>query len=264
MVRFRSALSGLFLGLALGAVASAQTPGQQSPSSLGAPATPPPAAPAPAKAPKPATSTPAKKPPVVTPGKASPHAQKAAAPAKQKLHKPPPAKPAPQPAAPAPEPAAPEPPPATAAAPETAKGTASGLPLPRFAALRSDEVNMRTGPGTRYPIDWVYRRRDLPVEIEREFEVWRLISDADGTKGWVHQATLTGRRTFEIRDKDRTLRHDPQDSADAVAVLKPGVVGRIRTCAAGADWCEVQAGEYRGFLKRMDFWGSYPGEAVNN
>ena len=50
------------------------------------------------------------------------------------------------------------------------------------AALRSDEVNLRAGPGTRYPIDWVYKRRDQPVEILREFEVWRLVQDPDGIK----------------------------------------------------------------------------------
>ena len=43
---------------------------------------------------------------------------------------------------------------------EVNKGSATGLPLPRFAALRSDEVNLRAGPGTGYPIDWVYKRRD--------------------------------------------------------------------------------------------------------
>ena len=87
---------------------------------------------------------------------------------------------------------------------------------------------MRAGPGTRYPIDWVYKRRDLPVEIEREFEVWRLVKDPDGTKGWVHQATLTGRRTLRRHRRgarcccaSRTTTRRP------VAELKPGVIGRI-------------------------------------
>ncbi|WP_408734992.1 SH3 domain-containing protein [Asaia prunellae] len=57
---------------------------------------------------------------------------------------------------------------------------------------------MRKGPGQRYPIEWVYHRRGLPVEVEREFDVWRLIEDSDGMKGWVHQATLVGQRTFVI------------------------------------------------------------------
>ncbi|MCH4092105.1 SH3 domain-containing protein [Acetobacter sp.] len=78
------------------------------------------------------------------------------------------------------------------------KGSNTGLPLPRFAALRADDVNMRAGPGQRYPIQWVYHRRGLPVQIEREFDVWRLVEDSDGVKGWVHQATLIGSRDFAI------------------------------------------------------------------
>ena len=156
-----------------------------------------------------------------------------------------------------PKPAKPAPPP-----PDPNKGTVTGLALPRFAALRADEVNLRAGPGDRYPIEWLYKRRGMPVEIEREFEVWRLVTVPDGTKGWVHSATLMGRRDFIIRDKERTLRAGPVDTARAVAVLKPGVVGRIRSCAADASWCKVQVGGYRGWLPRDAFWGALPNEAI--
>lgn len=76
------------------------------------------------------------------------------------------------------------------------KGTVTGLPVPRFLALRADVVNMRAGPGMRYPIQWIYHRRHMPVMVLREFDVWRLIQDADGQKGWVQQAILTGERYF--------------------------------------------------------------------
>jgi SH3-like domain-containing protein len=145
---------------------------------------------------------------------------------------------------------------------EPEKPVGTGLPLPRFAALRSDDVNLRAGPGTRYPIGWVYKRRDLPMEIEREFEVWRLVKDPDGIRGWVHQATLTGRRTFMVQGADATLRAEPKDDSGPVAILKVGVIGRIRSCEAGSDWCRVQAGDYRGFLKRSQFWGTLPDEVV--
>lgn len=156
-----------------------------------------------------------------------------------------------------PDPAPPEP----ARPEEPLKGTNTGLPLPRFASLRSDEVNFRTGPGTRYPIEWVYKRRDLPVVIEREFEVWRLIRDQEGVKGWVHQATLFGRRTVVVTGGERKLRRGPGQEV-AVATLKPGVIGRLRGCEAAARWCEVQVQDYRGWLGRDEFWGIYPGEAV--
>lgn len=145
--------------------------------------------------------------------------------------------------------------------PEKPEGVVSKLP--RFASLRSDDVNMRAGPGTRYRIDWVYRRRDLPVEIEREFDVWRWVSDPEGIHGWVHQATLMGRRSFVVEKAEATLRSDPNDAAPAVAILKPGVIGRIRSCAAASDWCDVQTGPYRGYVRRQAFWGLLPGEAIN-
>jgi len=188
---------------------------------------------------KPPTHAAAEKPAAVQPGAAPPTAL--------------PLKPPAKPLLPAPEHAAPQPP----------SGAASGLPLPRFAALRSDEVNLRAGPGTRYPIDWVYKRRDLPVEIEREFEVWRLVAAPDGEKGWVHQATLTGRRSFIVMGGERRLRATAGDAAAAVARLKPGVIGRILHCDGASEWCRVQVDDYRGWLKRSEFWGSFAGEAVN-
>jgi SH3-like domain-containing protein len=143
-------------------------------------------------------------------------------------------------------------------------GSVTNLPLPRWASLRADEVNLRVGPGLRFPIEWQYHRRDLPVEILREVEVWRLIEDEDGVKGWVHSATLTGRRSFVVKVPEAVLRAAGAETAVPVARLKAGVVGRIRDCDAGAAWCEVQVDEYRGFLRRDQFFGTMPGEAVGN
>lgn len=175
---------------------------------------------------------------------------------KPATHKPPPAKPAP------PKPTAAPPPPSAEPAADPQKGSNTGLPLPRFAALKTDEVNFRRGPGTRYPIEWVYKRRDLPVQIEREFEVWRLIADPDGSKGWVQAATLTGRRTAIVVGADRTLRQAASDTAGPVAKLEKGVIVRLRVCEAKSDWCQVQVGDYRGYIKRNDVWGIMPAEVI--
>lgn len=214
---------------------------------------------APARPPSPAPRVPVPgtkptTPPVVKPVAGSSHAQKPAAAVA-------PTKPVEPPAAAV---AAPGAAPAPAAKPEKTDeaGDKPSPKLPRFAALRSDEVNMRAGPGTRYPIQWTYRKRDLPVEIEREFEVWRLVRDIDGTRGWVHQATLTGRRNFIVKGGDATMRDAPKESGGAVAILKQGVIGRIRSCEANAEWCQVQTGSYRGYLKRDHIWGILPNEAV--
>ncbi|WP_264784587.1 SH3 domain-containing protein, partial [Asaia bogorensis] len=115
--------------------------------------------------------------------------------------------------------------------------------LPRFAAMRADKVFMRKGPGQRYPIEWVYHRRGLPVEVEREFDVWRLIEDSDGMKGWVHQATLVGQRTFVIPGQP------PEGHAAAVgeASAKSGdVIGKADARVLGYVPNETEARQRQG------------------
>jgi len=136
----------------------------------------------------------------------------------------------------------------------------SGLKLPRFASLRAEEVNLRTGPGTRYPIEWVYHRVNLPIEIIDEFDTWRRIRDWDGTEGWVHQSMLHGRRSIMVTDDLAMLRSDPQDGARGIARLEAGVLGRVDSC--GEIWCIVSTANRKGWLRRDQFYGIYPEEEI--
>lgn len=136
----------------------------------------------------------------------------------------------------------------------------TGLPLPRFVSLRAAEVNLRTGPGVRYPIDWVYRRRDLPVEIIDEHETWRRIRDWEGTIGWVHQSMLQGSRQVLVTGEARPLRKLPQKIADPIAVVEPGVIGELEICELG--WCQVNVEGLSGWMQRHEFYGVYPREKI--
>ncbi|HJQ60600.1 MAG TPA: SH3 domain-containing protein [Vineibacter sp.] len=145
------------------------------------------------------------------------------------------------------------------APPPLRKGT--GLPLPRFATLRSDETNVRAGPGSRYPIDWVFKRKAMPVEIVAEYENWRKIRDWQGAGGWVHQSLLTGKRSVTITAKEATLHKTPAGTAAPVAKLQTEVICGVRSCSG--DWCRVQVGPHVGWIERNKAWGVYPGEVVN-
>lgn len=136
----------------------------------------------------------------------------------------------------------------------------SGLPLPRFVSLRSDEVNLRTGPGVRYPVDWIYTRRDLPVEVIAEFETWRKIRDWQGTEGWVHQSMLSARRMVVVIGQERRLRAEPDEKSPSIALVDPNVVGRLISCPRDRTYCKLAFDNFQGWLKRGEFWGVYPGE----
>ncbi|ASG21715.1 SH3 domain-containing protein [Nitrospirillum viridazoti] len=137
----------------------------------------------------------------------------------------------------------------------------SGLPVPRFVTLRSNEVNVRTGPGVRYPVEWVFVKAGMPVEITAEFDTWRRIRDVEGTQGWVHQSTLSGRRGIIVTgQQSRTLRRDAASASEAVAQLDPGVIAKLRKCKG--PWCQVDVGGFRGWLQRDEVWGVYSKEEV--
>lgn len=138
----------------------------------------------------------------------------------------------------------------------------TGLPLPRFASFRSSEVNLRAGPGVRYPVEWVYKRQDLPVEVIAEFDTWRKIRDWQGGQGWVHQSMLSAKRTIIVSGKVRTLRAKPDAGAGAVAQLEANVVAKLMECPEASHWCRVQVEKYDGWLRRAEFWGVYAEEAV--
>jgi SH3-like domain-containing protein len=140
-----------------------------------------------------------------------------------------------------------------------AEGEAS-LPVPRFVTLHADKVNLRTGPGDRYPIEWVFTRKEMPVEITGQLEHWRRIRDWEGTSGWVHERMLTGKRAVIVKGGVRPLFQRPEPGAAVVARAEPGVIGRLIECRD--VWCKIEAGDVAGWMRRSDVWGVYPQETV--
>ena len=145
----------------------------------------------------------------------------------------------------------------------------SGLPLPRFVSLKSDQVNLRNGPGTDYPAAWVFRRAGLPLEVTKEFEGWRQVRDSEGTTGWIAQSFLSGRRTAMVlpweRKPDRPVPRVPlwassRSGAPVVVEVEAGVIANIMAC--DGDWCEVTIEDYRGFVEQKKLWGVYQGEKI--
>jgi SH3-like domain-containing protein len=170
-----------------------------------------------------------------------------------------------------------------AAAAAAGKTGGSGLPLPRFASLKSANVNLRIGPGKEHPILWNYVKAGLPVEIVLEFDTWRKIRDADGVEGWVYQSMLSGKRTA-IVEPWRAPRPDgiaaiietsaaeavntvpiyakPDDGARIVAQFEAGVRVEVLTCDGA--WCSVSTGNHGGWVEQAKLWGVYPKEAIDD
>jgi SH3-like domain-containing protein len=149
----------------------------------------------------------------------------------------------------------------------------SGLPLPRFVTTRSNPINVRVGPGTKYDVAWVYVKAGTPVEIIQEFDTWRKIRDADGSEGWLHQNLLQGKRAGLVSPSATepvALRRDPDDQAGVRAWLTPSFRVDLKEC--DGKWCKVVATahpvngspqSFDGWMHQADLWGVYKDEAFD-
>jgi SH3-like domain-containing protein len=144
----------------------------------------------------------------------------------------------------------------------------SGLPLPRFVSLKSGRVNSRIGPGINYPVDWLYLKPGLPMEILQEYDNWRKVRDSDGAEGWINQSLLSGKRMGIAapwqKGKDAAIKllDQPEPDARTVAVLEPGVIGKINQC--NGDWCEMTFAGHTGWIGQALIWGAYQGELIKD
>ena len=170
---------------------------------------------------------------------------------------------------------------APAPAPEVGKGPVTKLPLPRYASLKTNRVNLREGPSKDHRTLWVFQREGLPVEIVAEFETWRRIRDSEGTEGWVLHSLLSGRRTSIVTagkgsgkggdkggDKAPVSLYAKADApAGEGARLQAGVIGSVKTCTG--TWCRIivalpqRRGDVDGYVRQDRLWGVYPNEKVD-
>ena len=151
------------------------------------------------------------------------------------------------------------------AAGEIATGSVSGLPVPRFVSLKSDRVNVRSGPNKDQDVRWVYTRAGMPVEITAEFENWRRIRDWEGAEGWVYHSLLAGKRSAVVvptlKDDLVPLYERANVESAVVARLQSGVLGQLKSC--NGLWCEFSGKDFSGWIKQERLWGAYPNEKVD-
>ena len=141
----------------------------------------------------------------------------------------------------------------------------SGLALPRMVSLRADIVNARSGPGFRYPISWVYRQKNAPVEVVAEFEYWRKIKDWKNAESWIHKNMLKGVRTAKfITPGENNIYAKPDYSSKVIAKAEEEVVGSIVKCPEKENFCLLNfEGTIEGWVPKKDIFGIYQDEVID-
>ena len=142
-------------------------------------------------------------------------------------------------------------------------GSVTGLEIPRFVSLKSNEVNLRVGPSTNYPIELMYITKNLPVEVIDEFDAWRKIKDHMGTKGWLHKSLIQGDRfvlTGYKNNKDVDLYTRP--NGNIIGTIKKNNILNVKNCIL--YWCKISKKNINGWILKKNIWGIYEFEIYND
>jgi len=141
-------------------------------------------------------------------------------------------------------------------------GSVTGLEIPRFVSLKSNNVNLRVGPSTNYPIELKYITQNLPVEIIDEFDVWRQARDHNGKIGWLHKSLIKGERfilTGYKNENEINLYNRP--NGKITGVIKKNNILNLKMCIL--SWCKVNHNKIKGWLLKENVWGVYDYEIYN-
>lgn len=133
------------------------------------------------------------------------------------------------------------------------RGPVTNLPIPRFVSLKVGEGNVRRGPSLTHRIDWVFKRRNMPLEVTGEYGHWRRVQDRDGVGGWVHYSLISGARTGLVEQDLAPIRARAATDATVKARLEAGVIVSISSCAGA--WCRVKIEGHKGWMEKSALWG---------
>lgn len=133
------------------------------------------------------------------------------------------------------------------------RGSQTNLPIPRYVSLKTDTANVRRGPSTNHRIDWVFKRRNMPLKVIDEYGHWRRVTDRDSVGGWVHHSLISGTRTVIVLEDMLPLYSRADTKTLVKAHLQAGVVARLHKC--DLLWCQLSVDGYRGWAAKALLWG---------
>lgn len=117
-----------------------------------------------------------------------------------------------------------------------------------FGSMRKAEVNVRSGPGTQYPILWIFHRRDYPIEILEKYQSWYKVKDIEGEQGWVYKSLISNKNTSLVTSGEPIVMYKTSKNERAKYRLETGVVVSIDKCSTLQ--CKVAYRGEKGWVNR--------------
>ncbi|VTU26218.1 SH3 domain-containing protein [Variovorax sp. RA8] len=116
-----------------------------------------------------------------------------------------------------------------------------------------DEVNLRSGPGSRYDTAWIVSR-GYPLEIVGRRGAWLRVRDFENDRAWVLSSRTKRTPHHIVTASAANLRSTPSTRGRIVGKARYGDV--LRTLQRRGEWVKVRlARGTTGWVARRLLWG---------
>ena len=133
-------------------------------------------------------------------------------------------------------------------------GKETGLEIPRYVSLKSDDANIRVGPSKNYPIEIKYIKKNYPLKVLDEYEEWRKVEDFNRNIGWIHKSLISGIRTGIVLSNDnKNIKLLNTLDGDVIGEIGNGNIVFLEKCKI--HWCLVSSGNFKGWMDKKYIWG---------
>ena len=136
--------------------------------------------------------------------------------------------------------------------------TAMGFAAPgqlsaKMISINRPNVNMRSGPGTKYKITWLLKR-GYPLQVISRKNKWYKVRDFEGDTGWVYGPLTGSSPHLVVKKKKINLRSGPGTNYRIVAQASRGVV--FKTIKRAKGWVKIQhENGITAWASRQLLWG---------
>lgn len=122
-----------------------------------------------------------------------------------------------------------------------------------LASINGARVNMRSGPGKKFPVLW-HLDEGYPLQVLQRKGAWVKVRDFEGDQGWVSRSLTGNAPHMIVKVRLANIRATPSTGGAIVGMAEYGVV--FRTIKRDRHWVKVRHEDgLTGWVARPLLWG---------
>jgi len=120
-----------------------------------------------------------------------------------------------------------------------------------YVSVKNDDVNLRSGPATKYSVLYEVPA-GYPLKVISKKGEWLKVSDFENDQGWIYAPLVSQTPYVIVRVKEGNVRSGPGVNHDKVGTVAREVI--LRQVKRDGDWIQIAHPKLKGWVHRKLVW----------